>query len=595
MPDRFVKGKCPKCGAEEQYGDVCEKCNSAYATTDLIEPKCVICGKPPIRKKSVHYFFKLSALSDKLEKWLVANKKLQDEVRNFVLNWIKEGLKDWDISRDGPYFGFKIPGEENKYYYVWLDAPIGYIASTWNYASKNKLDAEKDYWKNPDSEIVHFIGKDIIYFHFLFWPALLMAADFNLPSNLVVHGFLKVNGEKMSKSRGTFLTAKDFLSRYGEQGATYLRYYYASNLSRKLSDIDLSFKDFHDRINNELVANIANLGNRSINLLNTNHDSLIGADLDDDFLVNVRKNYDGIKESYLDLDFREAVKRILFVSSLANKYMQDNAPWKLIDSEPEKAHSVVSTAANVVKDLCILIRPILPDYAEKLEKQLSLGGLAWDDLDANIIGHTINKAEIIIRKIDIAEIEKILSHKHGKGGDNMHEKTGMHESGKEGIASFGMLNVKVAEVISVEPHPNADKLYVARINLGSEERQIIAGLRAHYQPEQLVGKKLCVITNLERAKMRGIESQAMLLAGAQEQENGTELVGICYAEKSKPGDQVYVDGIEPDTSGKQVSFKEFQAIELKIAHGRPSYNGKPFKTDVELINVERVKDGAKVR
>src|SRR3989338_3700343 len=259
LPDRYVKGKCPSCGAEDQYGDVCEVCNKAYTTIDLVDPYCTICRSKPIRKDSKHYFFKLSAYALELDAWLSGNKKLQPEIVSYVRNWIKDGLKDWDISRDGPYFGFKIPGEQDKYFYVWLDAPIGYISSTENYARENGLDAEKDYWKSEDAEIIHFIGKDIIYFHYLFWPALLHAADFNMPTSLFVHGFLTVNGEKMSKSRGTFLTARQFLEHYD---ARFLRYYYASNLSKKLSDIDLNFKDFHERINNELVANIANLAYR---------------------------------------------------------------------------------------------------------------------------------------------------------------------------------------------------------------------------------------------------------------------------------------------------------------------------------------------
>src|SRR3989338_11313658 len=229
LPDRYVKGKCPKCNAPDQYGDVCENCNAAYKTIDLIEPYCAICKNKPIRKSSTHYFFRLSKFSSKLEKWLNKNNNLQPEIRHFVLNWIKNGLEDWNISRDGPYFGFKIPGEEDKYYYVWLDAPIGYIASTENYCTKHDLKTE-DYWNSKNAKIYHFIGKDIVYFHFLFWPAMLLGSGFSLPHDIVVHGFLTVNGEKMSKSRGTFFTAREFLQSYN---AEYLRFYYASMLSKK--------------------------------------------------------------------------------------------------------------------------------------------------------------------------------------------------------------------------------------------------------------------------------------------------------------------------------------------------------------------------
>jgi len=602
LPDRFVKGKCPKCEAVDQYGDVCEKCNSAYNTIDLIEPKCVICGNAPVRKNSMHYFFRLSRLSDKLEKWLRENENLQDEVRNFVLNWIKEGLRDWDISRDGPYFGFKIPGEEDKYYYVWLDAPIGYVASTENYAKAKGLDAEKDFWKNENCEITHFIGKDIIYFHFLFWPALLMAADFNLPKSLVVHGFLTVNGEKMSKSRGTFLTAKDFLKKYD---AEYLRYYYAANLSRKLADIDLSFKDLHDRVNNELVANIANFSYRTLSMLNNVFGSGIGDEIDDNVIDEARKNYDAVKDAYIKCDFREAVKKILFVSSIGNKYFQDNEPWKLAkgsDEEKEKAHEIISTAANIARDLCILLKPIMPEFSEKLEKQLGFKDLKWENLNEIVRGHKINKAEIIIRKIEEekkevkgdVKVEETSKTENENKTDAPEEKKEGNRDNSNNEINFGSLNVKVGEVESVENHPNADRLLLININLGSEKRQIVAGLRGQYTNDALVGKKLCIVTNLERAKLRGVESQAMLLACVKEIGEDEE-VGVLYAEKSNPGDQVYVDGISPDKPGKEVSHKDFQKIALFVKDGKPVYDGKALKTDSEEIKVDKGMQEGKIR
>ncbi|MFW6109473.1 MAG: methionine--tRNA ligase, partial [archaeon] len=255
LPDRFVKGTCPNCGAQDQYGDVCEKCNTAYSTIDLLNPYCSICGSTPIRRKSRHYFFKLSEFSDWLRDWLNNNKRLQPEIRNQVLTWVKDGLEDWCISRDGPYFGFKIPGEKDKYFYVWLDAPIGYIASTANYCKDREFSAD-DIWQTDEHKIIHFIGKDIIYFHLLFWPAVLHGAGFHVPDNIVVHGFLTVNGEKMSKSRGTFLTAEEFQKYLDPE---LLRFFYAANLSHTMTDIDLDLKNLENRINNELVSNLANL------------------------------------------------------------------------------------------------------------------------------------------------------------------------------------------------------------------------------------------------------------------------------------------------------------------------------------------------
>jgi len=393
LPDRFVKGTCPQCGAEDQYGDACEKCGAKYDTTELINPYCIICKTKPVLKDSEHYFFKLTAFSDKLKKWLVENKELQKEIKNYILNWIKEGLKDWDISRDGPYFGFKIPGEKDKYYYVWLDAPIGYIASTENYCKKKKCDVLADYWKNKDTRIIHVIGKDIIYFHFLFWPAMLMGVDFHLPDKEVVHGFLTVNKEKMSKSRGTFFTAKDFLKKYK---AEHLRFFYAGMLSEKMADIDLSFDNFHKVINNELVGNISNFCYRTLSFVNKNFDSKITT-LDKDKVVSqIEKKFELIKKYYSQWNFNKALSEILAVSALGNSYFQNKEPWKLEDRE--KAQKVLTTCVNIAKNLAIIAKPVLPEFSSLLEKQLNLKNLRWNDLGFNLERHKIGKAEILFKK-----------------------------------------------------------------------------------------------------------------------------------------------------------------------------------------------------
>lgn len=403
LPDRYVRGKCPKCGAEDQYGDICEKCNITYKTTDLINPKCAVCKTPATQKDSLHYFFKLSAFSKKLSDW-IKNKKFQPEVENYIQNWIKEGLEDWDITRDGPYFGFKIPGEENKYYYVWLDAPIGYIASTANYCKKHGLNVEEDYWQNKDTQIIHFISKDIIYFHFLFWPAMLDAADFDLPSNIIVHGFLTVEGEKMSKSRGTFLTAKDFLNKY--ENPEYLRFYYANLLSQKLSDINLDFDDFRERINTELIGNIGNFCHRVITFTNKNFDSKIG-EIDKEIIEKIRKEYKEVEKSYNSVNFRDALKLILRISSFGNRYFQDNQPWKLIKEDKERVKKIMGTCINIVKDISILIAPILPNSSQNIQRQLNLENLKWKDLYSDLENHEIGRADIVIKKIEKEKSEKI--------------------------------------------------------------------------------------------------------------------------------------------------------------------------------------------
>ena len=321
LPDRYVKGKCPKCQAPDQYGDVCEKCNSAYNTTDLVNPYCVICKSLPTRKISKHYFFKLSNFQKQLAKYIDGNKNFQPEVVNYLKNWISEGLKDWCISRDGPYFGFKIPGEENKYFYVWLDAPIGYISSTINGCRlKGKEEKWKTYWDvKSKSQICHIIGKDIIYFHYLFWPAMLMGAGFNLPKDIPVHGFLTINGEKMSKSRGTFILAREYLDT-AKLSPEYLRFYYASNIIKQNTDIDLSINDFKDKINNELVANIGNFAFRSLSFANKNFGSELASTQDTKLQKEISSKIIQITNAYQTFNYRNAVQTILEVSSIGNKY-----------------------------------------------------------------------------------------------------------------------------------------------------------------------------------------------------------------------------------------------------------------------------------
>lgn len=549
LPDRYVKGKCPKCGAEDQYGDVCEKCNSTHATVDLVDPYCTICRNKPIRKTSKHYFFKLSSFSDKLEKWLKTNEKLQQEIVNFIHNWIKEGLKDWDISRDGPYFGFKIPGEEDKYYYVWLDAPIGYISSFSNTLGKDVKKAESEWNK---SRIIHFIGKDIIYFHYLFWPAMLYAADFQLPDHLITHGFLTVKGKKMSKSRGTFLTAREFLQKYDPE---HLRYYYAKVLSRKMSDIDLDFDDFKDSINNELVANIGNFCYRVLSFTNKFYNGEIKEiDEDKDLIKEINGKIEIIKKSYNDVNTIEAVKNILAIAALGNKYFQEKEPWKSVKEDKDAAQKVLGLCVNIAKNLSIVAAPILPRFSLELQKQLGLKDLKWKDIDFNFKNKKIGKEKILIKKLEGVKKEVFP------------------------------LDLRVAQVTEVKDHPEADKLYILKINLGTEQRQLVAGLKGYYKKEELLNKKIVVVCNLKPAKLKGQLSEGMLLAG----EKGKE-VGVLYAEKSEAGDQVKVDGAEVDKS--QINIDQFSKLKIKVKDGKVLFSNKVLKTDKEEVKVERITEG----
>jgi methionyl-tRNA synthetase len=608
LPDRYVKGKCPKCESEHQYGDVCEKCGASYKATELANPYCSICKSEPTEKESEHYFFKLSEFSGKLEHWLETNKNLQKEIVNSVKQWVKEGLNDWDISRDGPYFGFKIPEEDNLYYYVWFDAPIGYIASTENFCKNIAKvgNAEDMYWKNPDSEIIHVIGKDIIYFHFLFWPAVLMASEFRVPDNIIVHGFLTVNGEKMSKSRGTFLTAKDFAEKYEPE---YLRYYYANMLSRKMSDIDLNFKDFEDRVNNELVANLGNFCFRTMTFIKKNFPEGFN-DIDENkgLVDEITQKMKRIEEAYSDVNFKEAAKEIMAISALGNKYFQDNEPWKLMKTNPEIAEKVLGLCVNIVKNLSILMKPIMPRFSAELERQLGFKHLRWDDLGFDTRKHKVIDAGILIMKIEKdKENEPSKNAKESKANvpGKKHDETAEmeaakkhsdlkrpvdhHENDGKSIAVEKMMpfNMKVGEVIEVEAHPDAEKLLVMRVDLGKEKRQLVAGLRAYMKMEELLHKKIIVVTNLEHAKLRGIESEGMLLAADKD-----GVVKVIEAKKSKPGDRVYVAGFTENE--KTINYKEFSKSKREVKNKKILVNGHELKTDSDVLHID-MPDGAEVR
>ena len=557
LPDRFVKGKCPRCGAEEQYGDNCEKCNATYEPTELIDPFCVVCGHAPGQKTSRHYFFKISRYAERLRNWLTGNEKLQPEIRNYVLRWLDDGLKDWDISRDAPYFGFPILGETDKYYYVWLDAPIGYIASCKNLCARNGRDW-KEYWEGKDARILHFIGKDIIYFHFLFWPAMLMGSGFTLPESLHVHGFLTINGEKMSKSRGTFLTARDYLE---QLDPAYLRYYYAASLSPKLADLDLDLDDFRKRVNAELIGNFANFANRTLAFLNKNFGGRTSADapgepeLQQDILARVER----VKECYRRADLRQAVREILEIGDLGNRYFQDKAPWALLKTDAREAHRVVSFTVNLVRILGILFKPVVPVLANDLERQLGLGHQAFADISFGLTDHPIGTPAPLIPKIENVDLIK--------------------------SDPFSMVDLRVGKVLEVASHPKADKLVVMQVDLGTERRQICAGIRTWYTDEELQGKHLVIVSNLKSAKLRGIESQGMLLAASNE-----AALGVLTSPNTPPGTQVRPQGV-PFSGPPQIDISDFQNVSLRAEGGRPLYGSLPLMAGDEAVTVDRNVDG----
>lgn len=546
LPDRYVRGTCPNCGAADQYGDVCEACGIALKGIDLLNPRCSICGKQPKHKDSEHYFFRLNAFSDKLRAWLETNKNLQSEIKNHIREWLNKGLEDWCISRDGPYFGFLIPGETNKYFYVWLDAPIGYISSTQNFTKKWDT-----YWKGKNSRVIHFIGKDIIYFHFLFWPAMLMGVGFNLPSDIVVHGFLTVNGTKMSKSRGTFFTARDFLKLYNPE---YLRFYYALHLSKKLVDVDLDFEDFKATINNKLVANVANFCYRVLSFIEKNYGGKVNTISSSPLVAEAQHQVEHIQKMFEEYNLKEALNGILALSDKGNAYFQNAAPWKSKDT----ARGEVGLAANIIRTISILISPILPRFAADIQKQLGEKNLMWDDITFNK-KITVKKAAILFTKI-----EKIPS-----------------------AMSFP-LDLKVGEVVEVKDHPKADALYVLSVDVGVEKRQIVAGLKKYIPKDALLNKHILVCMNIIPATIRGVESKGMLLAA----DDGVNVV-VVEAPKSKPGLSAGIEGYANATA--PISFENFRKLKIRVIGKKVVWQSAHLRTEKEDITVSGVNDGAEVR
>lgn len=410
LPDRMIKGACPVCKAKEQYGDACESCSATYDPIQLISPYCAVCSGKPVMRKSAHFYFKLSAMSERLSQWVWAG-HLQPEVRNKLKEWFDQGIKDWDISRDAPYFGFKIPGTADKYFYVWLDAPIGYIASTKNWCSRSGYDFQR-IWKSGDFEIHHFIGKDILYFHTLFWPAMLMVSGFATPSQVHVHGFLTVNGEKMSKSRGTFFNASDYLKVFDPE---FLRYYYAAKLGPGLDDLDLNLSDFVFRVNSDVLGKVVNIGSRLGNIVNKKLGGVLTSpDSNGEALLSgMRAGIARIADCYEGLEYNRAMREIMLLADKVNKYINDASPWESAKVDPGRAASVCSAGLNGLYILCGLLKPVLPRIAEGVEKFLNVPGITWDNIAEDLSGRKINEYARLAERIDPGKTEQLI-----KGADN---------------------------------------------------------------------------------------------------------------------------------------------------------------------------------
>ena len=412
LPDRFIKGECPKCGVDDQYGDNCEVCGATYSTTELKNARSVVSGAVPVEKDSEHYFFDLPQFEQQLKDWTNAG-HLQDEVSNKLAEWFDQGLQQWDISRDKPYFGFKIPGTEDKYFYVWLDAPIGYMASFKKLCDKSDLEFDDFFEKGSDTELYHFIGKDIVYFHALFWPATLIGSNFRTPNAIFAHGFLSVNGQKMSKSRGTFIQARTYLETLNPEC---LRYYYAYKLSSKIDDIDLNLEDFKQRVNSDLVGKVVNIASRSASFVVKKFDKELSKvcceqELYDEFVAASSE----IAGHYEDRNFGQAMRSIMKLADKANQYIDDKKPWQLAKEEGkmQEVHEITSLAINLFRVLVTYLKPVLPEMAEKSEAFLNVDSLNWDDMKSPLLGHQINKFKPLMTRIEDEQIEAMIESSKG--------------------------------------------------------------------------------------------------------------------------------------------------------------------------------------
>ncbi len=533
LPDRYIKGTCPKCGAPDQYGDVCEVCGATYRPTEVLDAKCAICGSTPSLRTSKHFFFQLKDFSNFLSQWIAQAGHLQDEVRAFVRTWIEQGLQDWDISRDGPYFGFKIPGEEDKYFYVWLDAPIGYIASTEHYCARVRNCNAEEYWLDPDAdaEIHHFIGKDIAYFHTLFWPAVLKAADYRIPTAVHVHGFLTVDGRKMSKSRGTFITARQFANFLNPW---YLRYYYSTKMSNSIDDLDLNIEEFVNRTNAELVNNITNLISRTVGFLNKRLDSRLGTlpAATSELMIDVEAFVSKAKDDYAELRFGQATRNILAISDIANNYVQQNAPWTVIKTDPEQARKDLTFATNCIKIISVLLKPILPSYCRRVEEILRLGDLTWKDAKFDLENHEIGTFDKLLERLEPGALEKLVE--IGRQGRGEQEAGPLPKAppfkDEITIEDFSTMDIRAAKVRSAATIEGSDKLLKLEVDLGLETRTVLAGIKGSYEPSDLIGKTVLVLANLKPRKMRFGTSHGMILAAADKDGK----VAICEVEESIP-------------------------------------------------------------
>lgn len=528
LPDRFVKGDCPKCGALDQNGDSCDVCGATYSPTEVKNPRSVVSGATPILKDSEHYFFDLPAFAQMLQDWTRSG-ALQDEMANKLQEWFKDGLQRWDISRDAPYFGFEIPGAPGKFFYVWLDAPIGYLASFKHLCETAGIDFDSYWAPDSDAEVYHFIGKDIIYFHSLFWPAMLHGAGFRKPNAIFAHGFVTVNGAKMSKSRGTFIKARTYLDNLDPE---YLRYYFASKLTSGITDLDLNLEDFTQKVNADLVGKVVNIASRCAGFISKRFDGKLSANLSEpELFADFINAGDSIAQSYEQREFARAIRDIMALADKANQYIDAKAPWVLVkdDSKQQEAHDVCSMGLNLFRVLMHYLKPVLPKMASDSEAFLNTE-LLWANYREPLLNHAINPFKALMQRVDPLKVqamvdaskenlqptaEPVAVAKAETAKAEVKVVSGEREPISETISidDFAKIDLRVATIIDAKPVEGADKLVQLQLDIGGgETRQVFAGIKAAYTPESLIGRQTVMVANLAPRKMRFGLSEGMVLA-----------------------------------------------------------------------------------
>jgi len=549
LADRFVIGTCPKCKAEGQYGDNCEVCSATYNPMDLIDPKSAISGSTPVEKDSEHFFFKLSEFSDFLKDWTRSG-TLQPQIANKLAEWLDAGLQEWDISRDAPYFGFEIPNQPGKYFYVWLDAPIGYMASFQNLCEQRDDLNFDDYWKaGADTELYHFIGKDIVNFHALFWPAMLSCANYRTPSAVHAHGFVTVNGKKMSKSRGTFIKARTYLEHLDPE---FLRYYFAAKLTNNVDDLDLNLDDFAQRVNSDLVGKVVNIASRCAGFISKRFDGRLAAECQEsELLAKFTDAGDDIAALYEGREFGKAVRKTMELADLANQYIDEKAPWVVAKEENKDAElqQICSNGINMFRQLLTYLAPILPAMVEKAEAFLNVK-LTWNARTELLLDHNINKFKPMMTRVDLKKIDVMMEASKeavaaemqlGKKAEKSEDSKTADKSelpGGEAIApeiefdDFAKVDLRVALIKNAEHVEGAKKLLKLTLDLGTEQKQVFSGIKSAYQPEDLVGKLTVMVANLKPRKMKFGMSEGMVLAAGP---GGKEIWLLEPHEGAQPG------------------------------------------------------------